>query len=878
MGGRRLGLILLALALCPPGVSGQEWIPLRNGLLSAARVQVRDSTTNGLTLLAEPPGFVRGSAILPDGRRYDLVQDAAGARGPVGHPDLPVFAQWILVPNGCEVRLEVAPVEPVVFTNITLAPVQPPPPDSGDSVAAFVRDETLYQRDADYPGVLADFDAVREIRGQATRLVRLYPYQYNPQSRILRVYPRLEVRVIFSGTPVRRDPRLTSRSFDGVFRTVPNMEAIFALESATEEAAPGLRAVAFGGATNGCELLIVCADAFTNAAFTLAEWKCRRGIATTVVTTNETGSATNQVRDYIKTAYSTWSPAPAYVLLLGDSDFIPPWYVTDHPAGERKNSTDIFYADMSEPFDWVPDLAVGRWPVETATQAMNWAQRVIAYESAPPDPALYARYYTNATLCASFAANTSSYPGYSERRFVKTTEDLRNYLVDAGYGVERIYAQYTGTNPTHWASWLTSSSAIFENDSPPWGGVALLAELLKPTFPWSGARTNIRLAVNSGTFLLTHRDHGNRTSWSKPVFTKATDVDGLTNGVLRPVVWSVNCQTGWFDNETDDAAAGTSDSDECFAEHWVRHPTGGAIGVLAPTRTSYSYYNDRLYWGLADAIWTNFLEYHGVSYTAASEPAYRMGDVLNRAKTYFLTKYSLGTYGKCTMEIFHCLGDPTLEMWTGLPQDLTVSHTGRVMAGATAVTVEVAQAGALVCCVYSNLILGTAEAAGGVAEVNLDPPPEGGGELYITVTLHNYLPYLGTAAVVRVDDGDNDGMPDWWEEEYLGSTNAVPEGDDDEDGLYNYGEWISGCHPMDGASAFAAGTETAAEPGAYVIQWSSVADRFYAVYRATNLPGPFLLLSSNIPATPPLNVYTDTPAAELDPLFYRLLVTTNAPP
>ncbi|MBU1692928.1 MAG: hypothetical protein KKC51_03080, partial [Verrucomicrobia bacterium] len=68
MDGRRLGFILLALALCPPGVYGQEWVPLRSGLLSAARVQVRDSTTNGLTLLAEPPGFVRGSAILPDGR------------------------------------------------------------------------------------------------------------------------------------------------------------------------------------------------------------------------------------------------------------------------------------------------------------------------------------------------------------------------------------------------------------------------------------------------------------------------------------------------------------------------------------------------------------------------------------------------------------------------------------------------------------------------------------------------------------------------------------------------------------------------------------------------------------------------------------------
>jgi len=863
----------MLMALQPAGARGREGVPLDGGLPTAGQVRIRDSSAAGLTLAVELAGFVRGSAVLPDGRAYDLALDPGGASGPIGQPDVPAFAQWILVPNGCEVRVEAAPGAPEIFTGVQLAPVQPPPSDSGGS-APMARDEAVYARDADYPGVFASFEAVSEIRGQAVRLVRLHPYQYNPRSGVLTVYPRLAVRLEFVGTPERRDPRLASRAFDGLLRGAPNAAEIL-------DAAPAPRrgSAAFGGSTNGCELLIICADAFTNAAYQLAEWKMRRGIATTVVTTNETGSATNQVRDYILNAYTTWSPAPAYVLLIGDSDFIPPWYKTDHPSGERKNSTDLFYADMSASLDWIPDLAIGRWPVETAAQATNWAARVIAYESAPPDRSRFGRYYTNATLCASFQGYTgTAYYGYSERRFVKSTEDLQNFLADAGYAAERIYAEYQGTNPTHWANWATSYSALFENDSPPLGGVALPAELLKPAFPWSGARTNIRLAVNSGTFLLTHRDHGNRSGWSKPVFTKATDVDGLTNGVLRPVVWSINCQTGWFDNETDDSGAGTSASDECFAEHWVRHASGGAIGVLAPTRTSYSYYNDRLYWGMADAVWTNFLEYHGVSYTAAGAPAYRLADILNRAKTYFLTKYSLSSsYTKCTMEIFHCLGDPTLEMWTGLPQDLTVAHTGRVAAGAAAVTVAVAQAGALVCCVYSNRILGTAEASDGVATVALSPAPEGAGALWITVTAHNYLPYLGTATVFHAD-ADADGLPDDWEEEYLGTTGSDPEADDDEDGLSNYGEWIGGFDPGDSNSVFSAGAEPAAEPGAYVLQWPSAADRFYAIYRATNLPGPFLLLDGHIPATPPVNVYTDAPAAELDPLFYRLLVTTNAPP
>jgi len=131
---------------------------------------------------------------------------------------------------------------------------------------------------------------------------------------------------------------------------------------------------------------------------------------------------------------------------------------------------------------------------------------------------------------------------------------------------------------------------------------------------------------------MTHRDHGSRSGWGEPDFN-SNDVDELTNGELLPVVWLINCLTGYFGNETDDGGAGTGYDSECFVEHWFRNPEGGAIGAVGFTRISFSVNNDRFVWGLMDAIWPGFLDWCGADYPA-NNAIYRMGDVVNYGCTY----------------------------------------------------------------------------------------------------------------------------------------------------------------------------------------------------------------------------------------------------
>jgi hypothetical protein len=146
-------------------------------------------------------------------------------------------------------------------------------------------------------------------------------------------------------------------------------------------------------------------------------------------------------------------------------------------------------------------------------------------------------------------------------------------------------------------------------------------------------------------------------------------------------------------------------------------------------------------------------------------------------------------------------------------------------------------------------------------------------------------------------DFDKDGMPDWWEEVYLGSTLFNGDEDDDSDGLSNYQEYLQGTNPKqqdtdsDGFNDRAeviAGTcptnsASSLRPAGsmrnvqdltqLIIQWPSVSNRTYTLWRNTNLLTGFSILNTNIPAYPPINIYTDpVRTIDLNQRFYRIQV------
>ena len=145
-----------------------------------------------------------------------------------------------------------------------------------------------------------------------------------------------------------------------------------------------------------------------------------------------------------------------------------------------------------------------------------------------------------------------------------------------------------------------------------------------------------------------------------------------------------------------------------------------------------------------------------------------------------------------------------------------------------------------------------------------------------TSTIACSAPGLGgrfvTATELESSDTDGDGMADDWERLLFGNLDtASSTTDQDGDSLLDWQEFVSGTDPTNETSVFRVDPATNTASG-YVFSWPSATGRVYGVYRETNLcDAAWGFWQTNIPATPPLNTWTDSAPVE-GSSFYRITV------
>jgi hypothetical protein len=602
-------------------------------------------------------GEPRFNTIEAEGKTFTRVElPGAQTNGEPGLPGVPVYRQLIALPLGAKARVEAKPAGAESF-KLKLHPVQPEPLDRAQDKGQktddrfpdppFTINKEVYAVDAPFPHQICTVTPLGKARELSVAQLSCAAGQYNPVQEELTLFESLSVEISFEGG-------------EGVFlhkRVTQDFEA----DNAYASAVLNKNAVAkfsdlgiYKFLRLGEEFLILTHPDFRAAADRLAAWKTSKGIFTRVVNVND-GSAAGpdtraQIDAYIENEYAKSLIPPSYVLLMGDAEFIPPFYVST--SGSATTGTDYPYALLSSQSDKVADFAVGRIPVDTLAQADVVVDKIINYEQNPP---WNSSFYRNATVASQFQCCLSGSPsGRDQRSFIETSEKARNEMIARGKTVERIYTKTGSGTPARYFDGTLLPAALGSGSG----------------FAWDGDTTDIVNAFNAGRFLILHRDHGSQDGWVNPSFESTNVTNDLNNGSLLPVVFSVNCASGLFDNETANGDYGTTAGGVYFSERLLRKSDGGAVGILGDTRNSPTWANSALTRGFFDAVWPNTLPSYG-----SNTSHRRLGDILNYGKAYLATQVGAAgngdgiVSGDLTDELYmwHVIGDPTLEMWTNNP-------------------------------------------------------------------------------------------------------------------------------------------------------------------------------------------------------------------
>ena len=661
-----------------------------------------------------------------------------------GAPNLAGTGRYIAVPEGARVQVTVLDVRTEVYHDIEVAPAFNIPKDDDDSPLRYEKDMAIYGRNTYYPDIPVQVSEVMEIRGVDIVVLGITPFQYNPVTRELIVYKDIRCRVDFiGGNGHFGEDRLRSRFWESIlqghllnYASLPKVD-FYAPERIGEQ--------------SGFEYIIIVPDdaVFEAWADTIKLWRKLQGISCEVFTLTEVGGSTSgAIESFLNNAYNTWNPAPAGFLLLSDYPTSGDAYGITSPMWAGYCVSDNIYADVSG--NNLPDMHHARICAQTETQLNRMINKFLSLER---DPYTAANFYDNPLVACGWQ---------TERWFQLCSEVIRGFWINSlGKDPSRQYNVYSGT-PYVGCPWSTAPNTATVVSYFSSLGYIPTTNLYDYSWWDSGSATGVNNDINSGAFIVQHRDHGNETGWGEPAYNTGS-LNGLTN-TMYPYVFSCNCLTGIY-NWTN----------ECFAEkfHRIEH---GALGVNAATEVSYSFVNDTYQWGIYDCLWPQFMPGYP-AFDMVGHSDLRPGPAMSYGKIFLYGSswpYNAGSK-IYTYHLFHHHGDVFMTLYSEMPQTLSVSHATKMNANQSSFTVT-ANDSSIIAITVDGEIIGVAEGTGSALAVPITAQPAGVFAT-ITVTKANFYRYEVTIPVAPSN--------------YAYVVDATKIIDDGGDGLVNPGENIN---------------------------------------------------------------------------------------
>jgi hypothetical protein len=611
----------------------------------------------------------------------------------------------IAIPFGYSAKVEVIDS---VFNDYKyeLTPARQPLLNSNNEIYTKKNVTAIKPYEGFKPTSVAEISEIQHYRGYGICQTTVCPIQYNYGTKTIRAYTTIKYKVTFTPNTTDEMPRKTKPmqlSYEDHFlsNNVIGFELSELLNNKTTSTVQ----------SDVRDYLILSTSTYSTAANRFAEWKRLLGFNVHVVLRDDWTSSS--VKSTVTNAYTNME-ALYYLLIIGDHSDVP----AEQASLIRTHITDFHYGCIDN--DYVPEIYCGRLSVSNSNEAINVVEKIINYEQTPPTSSAF---YNKGLHCAYFQDDDND--NYADRRFAQTSEDVRTYVMSQNKSLQRVYKTPLSVTPLYW------NKTIYSN------GESIPNELKKPAFAWDGDSDSISSAINCGVFYVLHRDHGTVWGWGNPRYTQQ-NIDSLSNGSLLPVVFSMNCLTGKFD-------------ENCFAETFLRKTNGGCVGIYGATQISYSGYNEALTTGMFDAIWPDpglciNLPNHNNTFSTTPSPTYTLGQILGQGMVRLAETYGPNdSYTKYTKELFHCFGDPSMKIYTQKP----TAFTGvSVVRNSNSISVNLGVNDTARITAYNPISCEVKSFLGNSATITISNPYE----TIICVSGHNRIPFIQHPDVMYIQN------------------------------------------------------------------------------------------------------------------------------
>lgn len=492
-----------------------------------------------------------------------------------------------------------------------------------------------------YPEKIVETSLKNDYRGKRLLKVLISPLQYNYNENRVRVYTMIKYKIKYKFLRTSFNP-ISKIDMNDSF--LSNISHVSNVTSSTY--AISAKNIANAVSINR-DYLILTDSTFTQAANKLAEWKRTIGYRTHVVILNR--KSVEETKETIRDWYRRDSINLYYLTIIGTSANIRTEFINDNYNSYK---TDFNYACLGGENDAIPDLYFGRLPVRNTEEADIVVNKIISYEK---NPILDSVFYNNAINCAYFYDTYDTIKNHEDYWFVFTLEKIRQYFKQQNKTAKPLYRTSNNVVPLCWRM------------NEPSFGDSIPIELRKPNYEWKNRESDICRSLNQGAFCAFYRGHGETTEWLLPHF-RTRNIDTLHNERKLPVVFSIACKTGDYNNTESGS----------FTQSFLSNKNGGAVAVYAATGYSNRISNDVLLEGMIDAIWPNpgFSIRIGRTTTETRVPVYELGQIMNIGMQR-VDEYSIADV-KSFKELYHCFGDPSMQIYTKCPSIIRTPNICRI--------------------------------------------------------------------------------------------------------------------------------------------------------------------------------------------------------